>query len=165
MRKTLGLAAKRNNRLVPLGGSSVHVCLFPSHPGRPGSSPSKPSSRLFPQVLQEKVLQARGLSEEPPPPISTRVSWSPTEPSQGSALWVGSPKGPPISHFQSLLFSICHFPTATFRPAGPSQPLRVSSPRIGRWACLSQMCPAPLKPKDTSGSPQFRLHNCLFNNL
>lgn len=156
--KILGLAAKRNNRFVPLGGSSVHASLFPSHPGRPGSSRAKPSSRLFPQVLQEKVLlrewQSRGVVRGSPPPISTQVSWSPTEPSQ-VPLWVGSPKGPPISHFQSLLFSICHFPTATFRPAGPSQPRRVSFHRIGRWACPSQMSPAPPKPKDTSGSPRL----------
>lgn len=122
LRMTLGLGAGRNNRLVPLGGSSAHGGPFPSHPRGLRSSSSEPSSRLSPQVLQEKVLLrerlARGLSEERPAHLEAGLLVTPSA-LAGSPLWVGSPKDHPISHFQSPLFSICHFPRATVNPAGP----------------------------------------------
>lgn len=121
-RMSLGLGARRNNRRVPLGGSSAPGRRFPSPPRGPRSSSSRPSSRLFPQVPQEKVLLrerlARGWSEGRPAhleagPLVTHSAQA------GSPLWVGSPKDHPVPHFQSPLLSVCHFPTAAVHPAGP----------------------------------------------
>lgn len=131
-----------------------------STPAGPLAPPARPPARAALQQLRAllPLLSAGAAGKDRPGkgPAHLEAGHLVTHSTlAGSSFWVGSPKGLPISHFQSALFSICHFPTATGHPAGPSQPPGVSVPLIGRWACLSQICPAPLKPKDTSGSSWF----------
>lgn len=132
-RTALESRARRNNRLVPLGGSRVHACRSP----RPTRPPARPPSRAALQPLRAllPLLSAGAAGKDRPGKGAAHLEAGHLVTHStlaGSSFWVGSPKGLTISHFQSALFSICHFPTATGRPAGPSQPPGVSVPLIGR---------------------------------
>lgn len=129
-------------------------------PGRhssptPGSSP--PSSHKLHQVLQEKVLPENGRHagcQRKPLGPSLRAGLLVMQRAfTGSPLWMGSPPPPrpKPSHFPFLVPNFLLLVTS-------HQLLslqRVSSPLRGRKACLSPMCPALPKSKDTCGSPGF----------
>lgn len=136
-----GAGNRRNNRLFPLGGSSVHACLpvsprpAPERHCSPTPGPSPPFFLRLHHVLQEEVLPGkgrhRGYQRKPSGPSLKAGLWSGPELSQAPLSGWVPPQAIAFS-LPSLRFSlICHFPTATFTPAAPFS-FRVSSSLIGR---------------------------------
>lgn len=109
-RTALESRARRNNRLVPLGGSRVHACRSPRPQGQ-RSRRSEPSSRSFPQVPQERIVRGKA------PPTSRQVTWSPTAPSQAPLSGWAPPRAFPfpISSPRFSLFVTSQRPLAILR--------------------------------------------------
>lgn len=105
LRMTLALGTRRNNRISPLGGSSVHA-------GQPSSGPREtqlPNSRLFttlfPQVASgaagegiAREPQTWGLSEKAPGPVSQGRSFGHAKSFHRLPSLSGLPSSPAQSH-------------------------------------------------------------------
>lgn len=136
------------------------ACLFPCSCPRKAQLPGSRPSRLIPsgciRCCRERYCRHGGCQRKSPGPSRGRSLGHAQSLHRLPLSGWAPPRAIPFT-LSSFCFSlICHFPTTTFTPlAPPNQGLRISSLLIGRWACLSHMCPAPPKPKDTSGSPWF----------
>lgn len=142
-RMILGVETRRNNRLFPLGGSSVHACLlacFPSSSRKTQLPISRPFTTLFPQVASGASGEgvARGMAGtwvvrgSPLVHLSRPLSQSCTELLQAPLSGWSPPRAILIPLSSTQFSLICYFPTATFTPAGPCMLQRLSSPLIGR---------------------------------